>query len=67
MELFVKSFFLHTVESNINNLQTSFSLLDGIMTGTNIPDQSGPGSNGNKGDLHTLQISRIRASSSDEV
>ena len=31
-------------------------------TGTSIPDQSGPGSNGTKEELHTLQSSRTRAS-----
>ena len=40
--------------SNINNFQTDLFDLDGILTGTTIPDQSGPGSNSNEEvTLHT--------------
>ena len=36
--------------------------VNGTITDTTTPSQSGPGSNGNKEDLHTLQISRTGAS-----
>ena len=36
---------LHTVLSNVSNFQTSIGLVDGTLTGTNSPGQSGPGSN----------------------
>ena len=38
--------------------------IDGNLTDTTTPGQSGPGSNGNKGVFHT---SRTRASSLDTV
>ena len=36
----------------------SISLIDGTLTDTNTPGQSGLRSNGNKGVLHSPQISR---------
>ena len=41
--------------------------MDGTLTGTTIPCQSGPGSNGNEGILHTPQTSKTRALPSDAV
>ena len=41
--------------------------IDGTLIGTTPPDQSGPGSNGNEGVIHTLQIYRTGISSSDAV
>ena len=37
------------------------------ITGTTTMGQSGPGSNGNEGVLHTLQNTKTRASLSDAV
>ena len=53
--------FLRTVLSNANSFQTD--LFDPLIVpyATTIPRQSGSGSNGNKGVLHTTQISRTRA------
>ena len=41
--------------------------MDGTLTGTTTPDQSGSGSNGNDRVLHTSQISRTGASQSDAL
>ena len=41
--------------------------MDGILTVTITPGQSGPGSNDNDEALHIMQISRTGASSSDAV
>ena len=41
--------------------------MNGTLISTTTPDQSGPGSNGNEEELHTLQISRTGASPSDAV
>ena len=41
--------------------------IDGTLTGTSKSDQSGPGSNGNKGVHHILQSFRTGASPSDAV
>ena len=40
---------------------------DGTLTGTTIPDQSGPGSNDNEGLLHIAQSSRTGTVLSDTV
>ena len=39
--------------------------IDRTLSGTTTPSQSGPGSNGNEGVLHVLQISKAGASPSD--
>ena len=39
-------------------INKSMTIINGILTGTITPDQSGPGSNGNEGVLHTPQIPR---------
>ena len=41
--------------------------MDGTLTDTSSPDQSGHGNNVNEGVLHTLQISTTGASSSDSI
>ena len=41
--------------------------MDRTLTGTIIPGESGPGSNGNEGVLHSLQSPRIKASPPDAV
>ena len=46
-------------------LNSSIQHIDWTLTGTNTPDQSEPGSNGNGGVLHNPQSSRTRASPSD--
>ena len=42
-----KSFFLHTTPYDMNILKKSIWPIDGTLTGTNTPSQSGHGSNGN--------------------
>ena len=49
------------------NFKISILSIDKTLTGTTILGQSGPGSNGNERLLHTPQISRTGASSSDNV
>ena len=41
--------------------------IDGNLTGTTIPDESVPGTDGRVGVLQTSQIARTEASSSDAV
>ena len=41
--------------------------IDKAQSGATTPDDSGPGSNGNKGVLHIFQISKGGASPSDEL
>ena len=43
------------------------SIIDGILTGSTILGQSGPGSNGNIGELHTQLTFRSDTSSLDAV
>ena len=42
-------------------------LIDGILTGTTIPDQSGPGSNSNEEIFHIFKISRTGNSPLDAL
>ena len=46
-------------------LNSSIWSIDGTLTGTTVPDQSGPRSNSNEGVLHILKSFRIEASQSD--
>ena len=48
-------------------LNSSIWPIDGILTGTTTPGQSGPESNGNKEVFHIFQISQTGASPSNAV
>ena len=47
---------------NDKKIISSIWFLDGNITGTNTPDQSGPDNNGNEGVHHITYCSRIGAS-----
>ena len=53
--------------SNTNNFQTDIWSIGGTLTCTSSPDQSEPGSNGNKGVIQTPQSSTTGASLFDAV
>ena len=54
--------------SEINNFQNrSILLTDASPEGSTFPFQSGPGSNGNKEEIHTFHVFRTEDSLSDPV
>ena len=59
--------YLRSVQSNRNNFNTFIRPIDGSLTCTTSPGQSGHGSNSNECVLHTPQNSRTQALPSNEV
>ena len=57
----------NVTETAKKNQARSIWPIDGTLTGTSTLGLSKPRSNGNKGILHTFQISRTGASPSDTV